>query len=230
MFKWLNQLDNARWLPPALYYFKENWHQPNLVLRFLKDLERLVVSFVIRKTPPYKRIDQYCELLKAIYEKQDLFESNSPLQLTSGDCHEVLRILNGNMYLMHYVCRYVLLRLDAKLSDGSASYEYQTISIEHVLPQRPSPNSDWLKYFPTKQAREKYVHRLGNLVLLSRGKNIEAENYDFDLKKEKYFSSKTGVTSFALTSQVLHCREWTPTVIEQRQNQLMEIIKQLWRL
>lgn len=229
-FKWLNQLDHQRWIPPALSYFIQNWRQPDLVLRFLTDLERLTVSFMIRKVPPYKRFDQYYELLNASYDGKDLYTSNSPLQLTPGECREVLRILNGNMYLMHYVCRYVLLRLDAKLSEGTASYEYQTISIEHVLPQRPSPNSDWLKSFPTKQALEKYVHRLGNLVLLSRGKNIEAENYDFDLKKEKYFSTKSGVTSFALTTQVLRCREWTPAVIEQRQIQLMAILKHLWRL
>ena len=134
------------------------------------------------------------------------------------------------MYLLRYVCRYVLLRLDAKLSEGTAIYEYPTTSIEHVLPQRPSANSDWLKSFPTKQIRDKYVHRLGNLVLLSRGKNIEAENYDFELKKEKYFNTNTGVTSFALTTQVLRCREWTPAVIDQRQNQLMDLLKCLWRL
>jgi hypothetical protein len=134
------------------------------------------------------------------------------------------------MYLLHYVCRYVLLRLDAKLSEGTALYEYQTISIEHVLPQRPSASSDWLKSFPTKQAREKYVHRLGNLVLLSRGKNIEAENYDFDVKKEKYFSTSRGISPFVISTQVLRCREWTPTVIEQRQSELIGTLKQLWRL
>jgi hypothetical protein len=91
-------------------------------------------------------------------------------------------------------------------------------------------SSDWLKSFPTKQAREKYVHRLGNLVLLSRGKNIEAENYDFDVKKEKYFSTSRGISPFVITTQVLRCREWTPTVIEQRQSELIGTLKQLWRL
>ena len=35
--------------------------------------------------------------------------------------------------------------------------------------------------------REKYTHRIGNLVLLPRRKNSEAQNYDFDVKKQKYF-------------------------------------------
>jgi len=230
MFKWLNQLDHGRWIPPALYYFFQNWSRPDLVLRFLIDLERLVVSFMICKTPPYRRIDRYCELLKAIDDRKDLYVPNSPLQLTSRECHEVLRMLNGDMYLIHHVCRYVLLRLDAKLSEGTATYDYQTISIEHVLPQRPAPDSKWAKSFPSKEVREKYVHRLGNLVLLSRGKNIRAENIDFDLKKRQYFTTDGGISPFVLTSQVLQHREWTPAIIEKRQNELIGALKQLWRL
>lgn len=230
MFRWLNQLDHGRWIPPALYFFFQNWSQPALVLRFLTDLERLVISFVICKTPPYKRIDRYCELLKAIHDGKDLYVPNSPLQLTSREGQEVFRMLNGDMYLMHHICRYVLLRLDAKLSEGTASYDYQTISIEHVLPQRPSPNSEWVKSFPSKEVRDKHVHRLGNLVLLSRGKNIRAENIDFDLKKRQYFTADGGISPFVLTTQVLQHREWTPAIIEKRQNELVSTLKSLWRL
>jgi uncharacterized protein with ParB-like and HNH nuclease domain len=81
-----------------------------------------------------------------------------------------------------------------------------------------------------KEVREKYVHRLGNLVLLSRGKNIRAENIDFDLKKRQYFTTDGGISPFVLTSQVLQHREWTPAIIEQRQNELIGALKQLWRL
>ncbi len=230
MFKWLNQLDHERWIPPALYYLFQHWSRPELVLRFLTDLERLVVSFVICRVPPYKRIDRYCELLKAIYEEQDLFASNSPLQLTRKECQEVLNALNSNMYFLHHICRYVLLRLDSKLSEGVASYDYQTISIEHVLPQRPAPASKWMRWFPTKEIRDRYVHRLGNLVLLSQGKNMKAENFDFEEKKQKYFSTNGGISPFVLTTQVLRYHEWTPAIIEQRQSQLIEALRQIWRL
>ncbi len=74
------------------------------------------------------------------------------------------------------------------------------------------------------------IHRLGNLVLLSQGKNMKAENFDFEDKKTKYFLSKDGISPFALTTQVLSVREWKPTTIEQRQSQLISALKQLWRL
>ncbi len=230
MFKWLNQLDHQRWIPPALDYFFQNWQQPHLVSRFLKDLERLVVSFVVCRIPPYKRIDRYCEILNFIYAREDLYAPNSPLQLTLRESRDFVRALNGDIYLMHHICRYILLRLDGLLSDGSASYDYETVSIEHVLPQRPAPESEWVQFFPTKEVHQKYVHRLGNLVLLSRGKNMKAENYDFDVKKNTYFRTKEGISPFVLTSQVLRHTEWTPAVIEQRQQALMANLKRLWRL
>lgn len=74
------------------------------------------------------------------------------------------------------------------------------------------------------------THRLGNLVLLSRRKNSEAQNYDFEKKQNKYFKSKGKVSSFALTTQVLHEEVWTPDVVKRRQTDLLGRLQKLWRL
>jgi len=232
MFKQLNQLDNQRWIAPALSYFFHNFAQPDKMLRFLNDLERLVVSFIVCRIPPYQRIDRYCELLQAMYEGNDLYTSNSPLQLKSREREEFLKKLDGDIYqtVPIPVCRYILLRLDEKLSEGKASYAYETTTVEHVLPQRPSLDSEWAKTFPSREIRDKYVNRLGKLVLLSRGKNMRAENFDFITKKNQYFTTKGGISSFVLTTQVLHYQEWTPAIIEQRQRDLIGVLRSLWAL
>ncbi len=111
-----------------------------------------------------------------------------------------------------------------------ASYNFPHITVEHVLPQNPNPGSVWVNWFPTQEEREKYVHRLGNLVLLSSCKNSEAQNYDFERKKQQYFTTKTGVSNFALTTQVLMEQEWTPEVIDKRQERLIDKLKEIWRL
>ncbi|GAC1498580.1 MAG: DUF262 domain-containing protein [Ktedonobacteraceae bacterium] len=234
MFRWLDQLDYNRWIPPALFYFvKYHRQRQGMVVKFLKDFERLVVSFMICRVPPYKRIDRYCDLLIAIEQEKDLFAPDSPLQLTPAECKEMYRVLDGNIYQLHYVCRYVLLRLDAYRAESGASYDFQTASVEHVLPQRPAPNSKWRQLFPTREIHSRYVNRLGNLVLLSRGKNIIAENYDFELKKEKYFFANNKATPFVLTNELQNTKEyseWTPAVIEKRQKILMNALQQMWRL
>ena len=50
------------------------------------------------------------------------------------------------------------------------------------------------------------------------------------MKKEKYFSSAKGVSSFVLTSQVLKEKDWTPAVVDSRQRQLLGTMKSFWRL
>ena len=86
------------------------------------------------------------------------------------------------------------------------------------------------KVFGSETTRSHWVHRLGNLVLLSRHKNSEAQNYDFDKKKLKYFAGKTGVTNFALTTQVVTHAVWTEAVLQQRQHAMVANLTAHWRL
>lgn len=123
----------------------------------------------------------------------------------------------------------LLLRLDGLLADKGATYEHKVLSIEHVLPQTPATDSIWLTWFPEEEDRELWTHRLANLVLLSRQKNTQAQNFDFERKKQEYFQRK-GVATFALTSQVLNQAEWTPDVLKKRQYDLIGLLKSEWRL
>lgn len=115
------------------------------------------------------------------------------------------------------------------MSSGGASYDHPLITVEHVLPQSPAPESSWHAWF-TDEQREHWVHRLANLALLTRRKNSEASNYEFNAKKERYFSTKTGVSPFVLTTQVLGESEWTPALLEQRQAALVSVLSRLWNL
>ena len=70
---------------------------------------------------------------------------------------------------------------------------------------------------------------VGNLALLSRRKNSDAGNLDFDRKKEEYFS-KNGVTPFAITTQILAEKVWTPEVVERRQKALFKVACEIWKV
>jgi len=227
---WLNQIDNSDWIPPALLFLSRHQHTPSLLLSFFKDLERLAAGMLILRSGINERISRYAAIIEAIERNHDLSGPPSPLQLSDREKQEILTTLNSDLYLLTKVRRYVLLRLDSLISEGGATYSYPTITVEHVLPQNPKINSTWMQDFPTEEIRNRYVHRLGNLVLLSRYKNAEAQNDDFTRKKQKYFLSKKGASPFALTSQVLQYSVWTPDVIEQRQRMCLNHLKSLWRL
>jgi len=230
LFKFLGNIDNFDWVPSAIFYLSRNRNNPDNLARFFTDLDRLAAGLMIVRSNINKRIKRYSRLLNAIEQEEDLFNSNSPLQFTPEESNNIVKVLDSDLYLMKKISRYVLVRLDAALSEGEASYNFSNITVEHVLPQNPGANSEWMKWFPSEQERDQYVHRLGNLVLLSSAKNSQAQNYDFDVKKQKYFTTKTGVSPFALTTQVLREQEWTPEVIARRQKELINVLKNLWRL
>lgn len=49
-------------------------------------------------------------------------------------------------------------------------------------------------------------------------------------KKSAYFAGSSGVTPYALTSQVLRQHEWTPAQVEARQKDLLNALSASWRL
>ena len=227
--KSLGRLDNADWEAPAIFFVTRHEQQPHEIGRFVVDLERLAYGLFIWRANINERITRYGKLIQAIEDGANLYDDESPLQLDGQEQREVLERLAGRLYLATRVRLPVLLRLDEALSDGSASYDHRIITVEHVLPQNPAQGSQWLKRFPVDEEREDWVHRVGNLALLSRAKNSRAGNFDFDRKKSEYFIRR-GTSPFSLTSQILACDTWDKAVLEERQKKLMGRFATIWRL
>jgi len=222
----LNRIDNNDWIPVAMYYIKEYNEK---LEEFLKLLEQFSgISMVLRKNFNW-RMSKYSQILRQMEKGIDVFSKDSLLKVPDDDKRAVLEKLNGDVYtdLKDTVRRYVLLRLDSLLTNGQPFYDHSVITVEHVLPQTPKEDSDWLANFTDPS---EYVHKLGNLVLLTRSKNSQARNYDFNKKKTSYFQSKNGVTTFALTTQVIQENEWTPKVLESRQKKLINLLRNAWNL
>jgi hypothetical protein len=226
---WLKLLDNTDWIPPAISYFSRPTADSAELLRFLVELERLAASMLVRRVDITRRVERYGRVLDWMERERDLYSDESPLQLSAEERTATTAKLNAEIYTVMRIRLYVLLRLDSALSDGGTSYDHSPlISVEHVLPQSPAADSAWTTEF-TPQERSYWVHRLANLVLLSKRKNSQAGNLEFEVKKTKYFE-KTSWPPFVLTAQVLDSPEWTPDVLEGRQEILLKVLGDLWRL
>ena len=230
MLKWLCRIDNTDWIPPAIMFMARNKSDAKTLYRFFADLERLAAFLMNCRYGINERIERYGKLLDAIEQGVDLYTADSALQLSDAECRLFVTELNGDLYRQVPKRRlYVLLRLDSALSDGSARYDHSAISIEHVLPQNPPASSQWCEWFPTQELRDRWVHRLGNLLLLNHKKNSSASNYEFKKKKTSYFM-KGGVSPFPLTTQAIGESEWTLKVVEARQEKALKELKDVWRL
>jgi hypothetical protein len=231
--RWLNRLEFKDWVPPALAFLVRFRNSPGPVHAFLSDLERLGYAMLAARWGLNARIERFSRLTEEVEALRESSPAALPsLQLAPTEQTELYRHLDGPLYEM-YGARartLILLRLDALLSTGDVTYGYSTISVEHVLPQTPPSESEWVQWIPEPEIRLFWTHRLGNLALLNRSKNSAASNFEFEKKKSSYFATKDGISPFVLTTQVLGKSCWKADVIKERQKDLVAAFVKYWRI
>ena len=227
--RWLNKIDNTDWLPPAILFLSKH-HSHDKIELFIQKLERLAACMHICAENVNYRIDRYASVIEDISKNEESIPPS--IELKKSEIQKMLDRLNGSIYSdMTGVRRnYLILRLDSFVSDGNAQYSPATLTIEHVLPQNPDKNSQWIQWWQDEEERNMWVHKIANLVPLSRQKNSAAQNYEFDKKKKEYFTGRNGTSSYALTTQVLNTPEWTPETLKKRQKDLLNVFVKNWGL
>jgi hypothetical protein len=230
LFGWLNLIDNSDWLPPAIYFLVKHPDKTSDIKNFFINLERLAAGLMILRADINERGRRYAKVLDAIDKGAEKAINLTKESLSPDEQNKIIEILDGNLYLQTRSRLYVLKRLNSAITEDN--FEPNTypklITIEHVLPQNPKAGSQWCKIWQD-EARAKWVHRLGNLVLLSRKTNSEAQNYDFKEKKEKYFK-KGNTTKFSLTINVINQEEWNQQIVEYNQKEYLEKLLNIWNL
>ncbi len=230
---WLNKTNNYDWMPPAIKFFSEHRNESDYILWFVKKLERLASYLLVTARDVNHRAERYKWILVEMESRPDHSLSNPlvNIELTDWEKQQFMDALSGEIYLMTPQRRnYIIQRLDSFVSDGGATYNTKLFTIEHVLPQHPAEGSDWMKLWPDARERSYWLNRIANLVPLTRPRNSAAQNYEFDVKKVKYFQSKGGTSSYMLTTQVLNVASWTPNAVKARQENLEGIFSEKWEL
>lgn len=231
LLKWLNRIDNSDWMPCAIQFLSTQKDSPEYVLWFFQQLERLAAYMHISAKNVNQRIARYAVVLEELMGAHSLDSPVKTVELTESEKREMLDVLNSDIYYLTARRRnYLILRLDSFLSDGAASYDAKVLTVEHVLPQTVVADSEWEESWPTEEVRQQWVHKIANLVPLTQQRNSAASNLDFTKKKTAYFGGRKGVSSYVMTTQVLNTTEWTPEVVEKRQNDLVEVLEAGWNL
>ncbi len=226
----LARIDNKDWMPPVLLrLWKRSKGDQTAVAKFLVELERLGYFLFVTRADINTRVARFLAVMDEFNPHPGKEKSKQGLALSRIEQQEFLDALSGALYLKARVCKPVLQRLDEALSSGGASYD-DLVSIEHVLPQTVDEKSEWAQLFPDEAQRSEWVHRLANLVLLTRRINTRASNWDFERKKREYFSSKDGTSPFVLTQGVLQTPQWTMEHLQTRQTTLLGKLGSVWQL
>lgn len=230
---WLNKTNNYDWMPPAIKFLAEHPNDSEYTLWFIRKLERLASYLLVTSQDVNHRMDRFKWVLVEMENRPDhsITEPLKNIELTEWEKNRFKEALNGDIYTMTSQRRnYIIQRLDSFVSDGGATYNSKLFTIEHVLPQTPAPDSEWMRIWSDISQQKMWLNKIANLVPLTRQRNSAAQNYDFDTKKVKYFQTKAGTSSYTLTTQVINVSSWTPDIVKKRQSDLMQVFVEKWDL
>ena len=138
------------------------------------------------------------------------------------DTNDFMRSVETAVYGRRFT-RYLLIKLDFFYHDHAHRMTFESLSVEHVLPQNPANGSQWSKDF-TEEQRKEYTNKLGNLVLITTHKNTSQGRSDYAEKKERYFKSRINTCPNSL--RVLRNERWTPVELGANHNEVVMKIRQ----
>lgn len=139
--------------------------------------------------------------------------------------------------------RYFLYEYEKHLQDkGEVKVGWETfeknqagkVSIEHIFPQTPT-DKYWQQRF-SSDSDKALTHSLGNLLLLSKSKNSEQQNYSFDVKKLTTKNSDGTISHNGYDNgsyselAVARESEWTPNKIIIRGKELLNFLISHWNI
>lgn len=208
------------WMAPLLRYY-DKFGQKSLDL-FLKKLEHKYATDWMYALTPTKRIESMNKITQRIdnTDNPELVIKSEELNVDSAVKQQIKVFLTEDVYKKRFA-RYIMLKLDSLYLGDAVRVNYPvTISIEHILPQKPSETSEWRKDF-TENELNYWVHKLGNLILLSRRKNSTQNNRDYNIKKQRYFSENIEVFSNSVrVMNNYNC--WKPEDISRNHKDVIE--------
>lgn len=207
------------WKAPILMYFKKFKYSG--FLDFIKKLDNKLSCDWIVGLVPSMRILNVNKILVCIDEKTD-FEDILKSDVFKCNVPDFRAVVDNSVYGRKYA-KYLLLKVDMLTGGDTTPYKLpSTISIEHILPQTPSAESQWVKDF-SEEYRNEWTDKIGNLVLLSGRKNTSQGNYDYERKLTKYFEKK--VETFPSIVKVFQTYfEWKQNDLENRQREVVSML------
>lgn len=208
----LNGLPATDWMPPLLRYFDKFHYQH--ILDFLKRLDNKFSADWIGQYSPTDRIEAMNRIIQVIDDAENV-EQVFKSKYFDIDAKSLKRVIEGPVYGRRFA-RYLLLKLDYLWKDHYQHMNFETLSVEHILPQNPEENSNWVKEDLgfTPEEREEWTDKLGNLVLITRRKNSELGRLDYQMKKDEYFRKNIGTCPNSL--RILNEYEnWTAKELEE---------------
>lgn len=215
-------LPSTDWIPPLLSYY--NKFNSSRIYDFLLLLDKKFTGDWVGQLSPTERIENMNSILKGIETytaPDDLFKTD----LLDFDKADFLKNIEGKVYGRQFA-KSILLKLDFLLNDNKTTKwsAFSQITIEHILPQTPTDSSQWKKDF-TDVERADLTNKIGNLILLGRGKNASQGRLDYAQKHQRYFTNNINTFPNSLRVFNKYQTSWTKKELHENQANIITTLK-----
>lgn len=214
------------WTPAALMFLAKNPTQKQ-ALDFFRALDALGIGLLVMGSTSQTVTRRMRKVVERIVMGDCLADQDSELFLTTSEKRKILEKISRPIKASAKFIRPLLLRLNAEMLDAQIpTYFPSKVTLEHILPQKPSMQSQWIEKFPDKKKRQELSQMLGNFAILSNRANPRASNFDFHKKRERIFgTSESNV--FPLTAELINYTDWTEVAIQERQEKLTDMTRRI---
>jgi uncharacterized protein with ParB-like and HNH nuclease domain len=218
-------LPSTDWVPPLLLYYDK--FKDKDIFKFLHKLDNKFSGDWISQLSPTERLESMNVILKTIETAKnpdDLFKD----KIFNFDNTDFFRNIEGNVYGRRFA-KYILLKLDYIFNDNKTNKwsGFNQITVEHILPQTPEATSQWKIDF-TDIERSALENKMGNLILLGRGKNASQGRLDYVKKHQKYFANNINTFPNSLRVFNKYTTKWTKTEFNENQDFVIAELKKYY--
>ena len=201
----------------CILYFAHKFGRDR-IYAFTLAIEKVFLTHWVRGVRKDERYADYTRILSLIENSKNADHVIGETSVNTDLIKEAAA--NDNFYGAGFA-KYFLLRLELAVSEFETPRLFSARSMEHVFPQTPKPGGQW-DGKATEAERKTFVNKIGNLVLLSKGRNSAAGNLELAEKKTKYLANR--VTDYPRSVEVLGYDDWGKDIIEERTKVAADLI------
>lgn len=173
--------------------------------------ERVYNNVAYKIISQRKNINEVFIALKDIYPTDDAFKTSFSE-----------KIIKTNNSRNKRIVRYILSAQEERLSGLPIDHEDESISIEHILPEKPAQN--WDQFSDSEYQASLY--RIGNMTFLKTSENGDLGNAPWSTKLTRFKDSKYQLSQ-KIADEFL---EWNFDSVQKRQKWMAKQATAIWRV
>ncbi len=196
------------------------------MLEFLQALDRLAYGLKIMGVGAGKRATRFAAITASIRRGEPPLAPGGPLALAGAEERAIRYNLRDIHARAPIVAKLILMRVNDRMAGKPLGIAPETLTVEHVLPRKHNPNSQWRRWFEDPAVRTACTESLGNLLLVSKAQNERAGNQELAQKCAVYFAS--GQDVLPVNEGLRGATTWQPEQVLAREHMLHAHIDAIW--